>query len=843
MATIESLRPPASAASSSEDVYDPDNVGLHDSPLLTPMKLNLQPLPSPTPFPLPQTTPESTPRPPGRKGSIRSNNGRRQGDAVLVSFMGGGKRPDIARKAGNEPLGSDDEDVEDFVEGTEVTVEKEGIDLTTLAADASRAHKAKTAQGSSSQPAQTISTIKISTPVSDVHYAIGDQINGVKSATITPIAAPNLDGSHSRPSPVPAVKPEIKASDTSELPPIRQVLHNRVSQIASELVQSLSHRSLTSLGLGLCGSRRHAVLLVRPKSRGWLLNIAARRLIRGVNLRYPDAQCNQQKRQRPSSDERANPKSGQAALHARELTPHLEIRKVKCDESRPVCNRCTRFGTHQNCVYLSPPERKPKLIPRKKVVPLRPRLTDIAPPRPLRPRLTDIAPPRPGVPALHLQTLSASIPGGEAERRYFKLFHDSLAGDFDGWFETPFWTRLMPQQCHHEPTIRHAILALSAIYSFRASRIEGKPTSDEHLKFALVQQNKAIASLQKHMSSKNPQIRLILIASFLFACVESFHDNLNTAARQIYSGLAILKYWQEERKKNRKEDLAAIDSDVRDALGRFELQVRSYLAMNPLFHDPTLDAAEEEPWKLPSQFVTVKQAFMYASRLSNDFLRYLRQSPRYMDGEVNLESFEHERGNMELQINQWKELYLKLFQTIKADPTIDAQIHLASIHLITCLKTFEIMFLTSITKNECVFDGFTEQFAQIVSWCRFLMEKDQEIRRSGGMSTNLRAQFGMGMIMPLYYTATRCRNFTVRRDAVAILKDFPSKNGMWDSLITAKVAEWVIEREEGSNGQRLIPEECRVRASTLKMNLQKNGIYVECIQAQRFIKETIAWEQ
>lgn len=118
MATVEHLPPPATAASVSEDVYDPDNVRLHNTPLLKPMKQNLQPSPSPPPFPLPQTTPESTPGPPDRKGSIRSSNGRGQGDAVLVSFMGGGKRPDIARKAGNGPLGSDDEDVDDFVDGT-----------------------------------------------------------------------------------------------------------------------------------------------------------------------------------------------------------------------------------------------------------------------------------------------------------------------------------------------------------------------------------------------------------------------------------------------------------------------------------------------------------------------------------------------------------------------------------------------------------------------------------------------------------------------------------------------------------------------------------------------------
>jgi hypothetical protein len=378
----------------------------------------------------------------------------------------------------------------------------------------------------------------------------------------------------------------------------------------------------------------------------------------------------------------------------------------------------------------------------------------------------------------------------------------------------------------------------------------GKPTRGEHLKFALIQQNKAIASLRKHMSSEHPQIRLVLIASLLFAWVESFHDSLDTAAKQIFSGLAILKCWQKEgkRKRKSKEDLAAIDPDLRNAFGRFELQLRSYLAMNPLLYDHTLDDGGEEVQNIPNQFATVDEAYLYAVKLFKDFLRYLRRSPRYIDGDIDLESCEKEREHMEIQINQWKKAYLRIFRINEANPDIDTRTHLASIQLMASLQTFEIMFLTSMTKDECLFDDFTEQFAQIVTWCRILMEKDREIRMLGGMGAFMRAQFGMGIIMSLYFTATRCREFSVRRDAVAILKEFPCKNGMWDSLQAARVAEWVIEHEKGTDGKKFIPGECRVRASTLKMRLQKDGIHVECMQgladgSQKLVRETLVWEQ
>jgi len=62
--------PPPHAFSPPGDVYDPDDVGLRDSPLLKPMRLDLQPSPSPPAVPL-QVNLESGL---DRKGSNRSKN-------------------------------------------------------------------------------------------------------------------------------------------------------------------------------------------------------------------------------------------------------------------------------------------------------------------------------------------------------------------------------------------------------------------------------------------------------------------------------------------------------------------------------------------------------------------------------------------------------------------------------------------------------------------------------------------------------------------------------------------------------------------------------------------------
>ena len=216
MNTVENQPQPATIA----DVYDPDDVGLHDSPPLRALKVNLTPSPSPPPAaPLPQISPDSSPGSPGRKGSNRPKNRPSQGDAVLVSFMDGGKRPDIARKAGEQPLASDGEEEEDSVKGTEVVVPKDPVDdLQALAANAMmKANEGQAAQ-SASEPGQEVPINKSKTPESNARATDGDPMEDVKP-TIPSITATYIGEPRKQASPDTIIKTEIKTS-AGELPPI-----------------------------------------------------------------------------------------------------------------------------------------------------------------------------------------------------------------------------------------------------------------------------------------------------------------------------------------------------------------------------------------------------------------------------------------------------------------------------------------------------------------------------------------------------------------------------------------------------------------------------------------------
>ena len=87
-------------------VYDPDDVGLRDSPLLKPLRPRLQPTPSPPPEDLDSEDSKPVPS---------------QGDAVLIGLLGGGKALEVARTAGTENLAADDDEVSAIYERTDHT--------------------------------------------------------------------------------------------------------------------------------------------------------------------------------------------------------------------------------------------------------------------------------------------------------------------------------------------------------------------------------------------------------------------------------------------------------------------------------------------------------------------------------------------------------------------------------------------------------------------------------------------------------------------------------------------------------------------------------------------------
>lgn len=94
-------------------------------------------------------------------------------------------------------------------------------------------------------------------------------------------------------------------------------------------------------------------------------------------------------------------------------------------------------------------------------------------------------------------------------------------------------------------------------------------------------------------------------------------------------------------------------------------------------------------------------------------------------------------------------------------------------------------------------DKFNSQFAEIVSLAASIVNASDT---GSPHTTSVRPSFSLdnGIIAPLYEVATLCRDPVIRRRAVQVLRSSPRQEGVFNSHLSAMVAEKIIEIEEAA---------------------------------------------
>lgn len=428
---------------------------------------------------------------------------------------------------------------------------------------------------------------------------------------------------------------------------------------------------------------------------------------------------------------------------------------------------------------------------------------------------------------------SVALPGNEADRRYFQLFCDLIAPDLCGHYDAPFWTRLVLQECHRESAVRYQVLALSALTKSRSCSGMAK---SEHEGVALVQQSKGLRALRLQLSGSVKQdIRLAVISSLIISCFESLHGNWLTAIEQLRSGIYFFRQWKNIRnekasKRVERIEFRRIDSEIFPVMDRVDLQVRTYLALNPI----TDFVAMEGPWKIenmPIQFQSLSDAMGPMLHLFDLCLNHMHRCIRYKtSSNQSWRSKIHpaltlDREALSKSLNEFRVAFRPLVKMMSFRMTMES--HIGSVEIDVWSQMLSIIAECSLANEETIFDGFLENFSVIVQLSTMMKEGRDKRALSGSRPL----VYGIWFTIPLFYTATRCRNSDVRRAAIALLEQWMLKTGVWDGSQVSKVAGWVADIEgEGRDVDGSVPEEARVRMHTLKWTIRDDFLVVECTQ-------------
>jgi hypothetical protein len=185
------------------------------------------------------------------------------------------------------------------------------------------------------------------------------------------------------------------------------------------------------------------------------------------------------------------------------------IRRVKCDETKPACYRCSSTG--RGCEWFHGASPSATSSSTSSPAPCEDDWAIV--------RLTSANP------KLSILPLPTGPLATAEERRSFEFFQQRTISQLSGPFVSEFWYTLLLQATHHDETIRHAVYALGAIHE-RFERCD--PTVLRSNKdvvqggFALQEYVKAINSLVGSATRAGREARpdVYLVASMLFAAFE-----------------------------------------------------------------------------------------------------------------------------------------------------------------------------------------------------------------------------------------------------------------------------------------------------------------------------------
>jgi hypothetical protein len=115
-----------------------------------------------------------------------------------------------------------------------------------------------------------------------------------------------------------------------------------------------------------------------------------------------------------------------------------------------------------------------------------------------------------------------------------------------------------------------------------------------------------------------------------------------------------------------------------------------------------------------------------------------------------------------------------------------------------------ILLKTMFAQSEMIFDEYDQDFEEMI----------RVADRSIGSGTPAILSFDMGIILPMFYIAIKCRNLSIRLKAIAVLEKAPAREGLWRRDNTVVYSRWKVMMEEKGRGNLLqtdiLPESARI---------------------------------
>ncbi|KXT10081.1 hypothetical protein AC579_1569 [Pseudocercospora musae] len=477
-------------------------------------------------------------------------------------------------------------------------------------------------------------------------------------------------------------------------------------------------------------------------------------------------------------------------------------RRIKCDEGRPICQKCITSG--KECAGYetsSSPRSSTHIELRSKA---------------------DVSLQIPTTPSFSCALTSSQ---GYALDYFRQRALEDLPGN--NWLLN--WDRLILPLCHTEPAIMHAAAALGALN--RAMITDVLAQRQEHTQLALVQYNKTVFTLRScietlYKQDSATQAELVLTVCLLLFSFDVLQGNDTASFMHLRNGLKILfEHVQRSQGKQASEEKRLVPLRVQPTT-RMDILTQTFIRLDAdlallLDEDAYLFPTCSQP--LPATFKSLDEAMVHLDALErkmNDIwgewytkaendLREQRPDMAYLDEpawdclamsfmDKTLESYPN---IMEKVVDVKHELlnFMNALAFVPATEDFDASRALVDVHFFYLW----VVVCSWRDRDLMEIDRFEEQFRHVLS----LIEKYLELQRPAvkvespdsaprsTRKTRPAATVGTSLGMTLCLIVELCRNSIMRRQGVALIRAMDMR-GVFDSDFLGSYYDAVIDLEE-----------------------------------------------
>ncbi|KAF4962492.1 hypothetical protein FSARC_9445 [Fusarium sarcochroum] len=509
-----------------------------------------------------------------------------------------------------------------------------------------------------------------------------------------------------------------------------------------------------------------------------------------------------------------------------------KIRRVKCDLTQPSCLKCQRTGRTCDGYRGLPPNYGTEVESshyyyNDKV--------NIAERRETHQSSTAISTRQPIQKRWHLEDhcgLGLQNPGpfmilpmtGSTSTEAMSFFEYISIKDLNKYqFCDEPWRKTLMFFSQTVPSVRHAATALALLHrnyidskSYSDDRVQSQSSNDWWLSdqnaplfhYTLAIQHLLNQDSTDHDSAERTAITLLVC--YLFTCYDHLAGNDVQAMKHLRGGVELSRHFNKTTLNNNDgpgDD--ANSSEVQKLVYQVTSQIRRLDRQAVIFlldWTPT-DIQETAMHHLApsdSAFVSLGQAadsiqFLIAQMMS----LHNTEQQMYPMGKIPPPPSLLLKDILLGQLKTWSSLFKNMLQSQGSSSSCETDTEKNTLITILRLQSKIVWILLGSygPGREMEYDSFLPQFQQCLALAREVTAAHE--RYSGSLKPTFTPEIG---ILPiLYIIGAKCRHALVRREVLDILRRQSIREAVWNSIYTARVLERVIEIEEGSSEEGIVP--------------------------------------